>query len=45
MTALDALLAPAMAFEELPAKLSAVFDADSNVICPLIRYPAADETH
>jgi hypothetical protein len=34
-----------MAFEELPAKLPAVFGADSNVICPLIRYPAADETH
>src|SRR5258706_7156124 len=39
--ALDALLAPVMAFEELPAKLPAVFGADSNVICPLIRYPAA----
>jgi NADPH:quinone reductase-like Zn-dependent oxidoreductase len=43
--ALDALLAPAMPFEELPAKLPAVFGADSNVTCPLIRYPAADETH
>jgi threonine dehydrogenase-like Zn-dependent dehydrogenase len=43
--AFDALLAPAMAFDELPAKLPAVFDSDSNVICPLIRYPAADEAH
>ena len=43
--ALDALLAPAMPFEELPAKLPAVFGAESNVTCPLIRYPAADETH
>jgi hypothetical protein len=34
-----------MPFEELPAKLPAVFGSDSNVICPLIRYPAADETH
>jgi threonine dehydrogenase-like Zn-dependent dehydrogenase len=41
--ALDALLAPAMAFEELPAKLPAVFGSDANAICPLIRYPAADE--
>jgi hypothetical protein len=28
----------------LPAKLSAVFRADSDVICQLIRYPAADES-
>jgi hypothetical protein len=25
--------------------LPAVFGSDSNVICPLIRYPAADEAH
>src|SRR6266700_1956312 len=43
--ALDALLAPAVAFDELPAQLPAVFGSDSNVICPLIRYPAADEAH
>jgi threonine dehydrogenase-like Zn-dependent dehydrogenase len=43
--ALDTLLAPAVAFDELPAKLPAVFGSDSNVICPLIRYPAADDAH
>jgi threonine dehydrogenase-like Zn-dependent dehydrogenase len=43
--ALDALLAPAVAFDELPAKLPVVFGSDSNVICPLIRYPAADDAH
>jgi NADPH:quinone reductase-like Zn-dependent oxidoreductase len=41
---LDVLMAPALAFEELPARLPSVFDSDSDVICPLIRYPAADET-
>ena len=35
---LDALLAPAVAFEELPAALPAMFGADSDAICPLIRY-------
>jgi len=39
---LDALIAPALAFEELPAKLPSVFDSKSNVICQLIRYPASD---
>jgi len=34
-----------MAFEELPAKLPAVFGSNANAICPLIRYPAADEAH
>jgi threonine dehydrogenase-like Zn-dependent dehydrogenase len=41
---LDALLAPAVAFDELPAKLPWVFGADSGGACQLIRYPAADET-
>src|SRR5262249_59240534 len=41
--ALDTLLAPAVAFDELPAKLPAVFGSDSNVICPLIRYPPAHD--
>ncbi|HEY6995152.1 MAG TPA: zinc-binding alcohol dehydrogenase [Xanthobacteraceae bacterium] len=41
---LDALLAPALAFEELPARLPSVFGCDSDAICPLIRYPAASET-
>jgi hypothetical protein len=40
---LDALIAPALAFDELPARLPSVFDADSDAICPLIRYPAAGE--
>jgi NADPH:quinone reductase-like Zn-dependent oxidoreductase len=38
--ALDALIAPALCFEELPAKLPSVFAAQSDVICQLIRYPA-----
>ena len=43
---LDALLAPALAFEDLPAQLPSVFASDSNGVCPLIRYPGAgDETH
>jgi NADPH:quinone reductase-like Zn-dependent oxidoreductase len=41
---LDLLIAPALAFEDLPAQLAAVFRADSDVVCQLIRYPAADET-
>ena len=40
--ALDALLAPAMAFDHLPAKLPSVFGADSGVICQLICYSGAD---
>ncbi|MGZ3323780.1 MAG: zinc-dependent alcohol dehydrogenase [Xanthobacteraceae bacterium] len=42
--ALDALLAPAMAFDHLPAKLPSVFGADSGVICQLICYSGADES-
>jgi NADPH:quinone reductase-like Zn-dependent oxidoreductase len=40
---LDMLLAPAIAFADLPAKLPAVFSAESNAVCQLIRYPAAPE--
>ena len=40
---LDALLAPAAAFEELPARLASVFASDSPVICQPIRYAGADE--
>jgi len=40
--ALDALLEPAVAFENLPAQLPAIFSPDSGIVCPLIRYPAAD---
>jgi threonine dehydrogenase-like Zn-dependent dehydrogenase len=39
----DVLLAPAIAFADLPASLPAVFRTDSNVICQLIRY--GDETN
>ena len=39
--ALDVLIAPAVAFEDLPANLSAIFDPESDIVCQLIRYPAA----
>jgi hypothetical protein len=38
--ALDVLLAPAVAFDNLPARLPAIF-SDGDARCPLIRYPAA----
>jgi len=38
---LDGLLAPAVAFADLPAKLPEVFSAHSSAVCPLIRYPGA----
>jgi hypothetical protein len=44
-TALDALLAPAIAFEDLPGRLPAVFGNQSGAVCPLIRYPGADDIH
>ena len=40
---LDALLAPPVAFEELPAALPTVFGTDSDVVCQPIRYAGADE--
>jgi NADPH:quinone reductase-like Zn-dependent oxidoreductase len=40
---LDLLIAPPIAFADLPAQLPAVFRADSDVICQPIRYPAADQ--
>jgi hypothetical protein len=40
---LDALLAPALGFEELPDALPALFGADSDVICQPIRYAGTDE--
>jgi NADPH:quinone reductase-like Zn-dependent oxidoreductase len=43
---LDALIAPAVPFEDLPARLPAILASESGGVCPLIRYPAAgDETH
>jgi hypothetical protein len=36
---LDALLAPAVAFEDLPRRLPDILDASSGVLCQLIAYP------
>jgi NADPH:quinone reductase-like Zn-dependent oxidoreductase len=44
-SALDALIAPAVDFEDLPVKLASIFDPASDVVCQLIRYPAAEPTH
>jgi hypothetical protein len=40
---LDVLIAPAVAFEDLPMTLPSVFGSVSGVICQLIRYPAAEQ--
>jgi hypothetical protein len=37
--ALDALLAPAVEFADLPARLPALLAVDADARCPLIRYP------
>jgi NADPH:quinone reductase-like Zn-dependent oxidoreductase len=37
--ALDALLPPAVAFADLPARLPVIFGPDCDVVCPLISYP------
>jgi threonine dehydrogenase-like Zn-dependent dehydrogenase len=39
--ALDALLAPPIAFGDLPARLPGILGPASGVLCQLIRYPAA----
>jgi NADPH:quinone reductase-like Zn-dependent oxidoreductase len=39
---LDALLAPAVTFHDLPARLPDILGPASGVLCQLIRYPAAD---
>jgi len=39
--ALDALLAPAVDFDQLPARLSGLLAPAGDARCPLIRYPAA----
>jgi threonine dehydrogenase-like Zn-dependent dehydrogenase len=39
--ALDALIAPAVDFHDLPAALSEILTAPSGVLCQLVRYPAA----
>jgi threonine dehydrogenase-like Zn-dependent dehydrogenase len=38
--ALDALIAPPIAFADLPAKLPAILTPTSGVLCQLIRYPS-----
>jgi hypothetical protein len=35
---LDALLAPAVAFHDLPARLPDILDAKSGVLCQLVAY-------
>jgi NADPH:quinone reductase-like Zn-dependent oxidoreductase len=42
--ALDALLAPAVAFRDLPHKLPDILAPASGALCQLIRYPAAETT-
>jgi threonine dehydrogenase-like Zn-dependent dehydrogenase len=39
---LDALLAPAVAFHEVPDRLPALLDASSDLVCPLISYSAME---
>jgi threonine dehydrogenase-like Zn-dependent dehydrogenase len=41
--ALDALLAPAIAFHDLPARLPDILGPRSGVLCQLVKYPAAEE--
>jgi threonine dehydrogenase-like Zn-dependent dehydrogenase/plasmid stabilization system protein ParE len=41
---LDALLAPPISFEDLPAKLPEVFSAEAGAVCPLIRYPTGEDS-
>jgi threonine dehydrogenase-like Zn-dependent dehydrogenase len=41
---LDALIAPAVAFRDLPARLSDILLPESGVLCQRIDYPAADTT-
>jgi NADPH:quinone reductase-like Zn-dependent oxidoreductase len=40
--ALDALIAPAVDFHDLPAALPKILAGPSGVLCQLVRYPAAD---
>jgi threonine dehydrogenase-like Zn-dependent dehydrogenase len=37
---LDALIAPAIAFRDVPARLAAVLAPETGVLCQLIEYPA-----
>jgi len=40
--ALDGLLAPAVPFEDLPARLAEILGSPTDARCPLIRYPGSD---
>lgn len=40
--ALDVLLAPPVAFADLPEEMPEILNAKADARCPLIRYPAAD---
>ena len=40
--ALDALIAPAVGFHDLPAALPKILAGPGGVLCQLVRYPAAD---
>ena len=39
---LDALIAPAVRFEDLPARLRDILGPRSGVLCQLVEYPAAE---
>ena len=41
---LDILVGSSIAFDDLPAKLPSILDYEPEGMCPLIRYPAADES-
>jgi NADPH:quinone reductase-like Zn-dependent oxidoreductase len=40
--ALDALIAPALAFRDLPARLPDILAPESGVLCQVVEYPAAE---
>jgi NADPH:quinone reductase-like Zn-dependent oxidoreductase len=42
---LDGLLAPAVPFENLPARLTEILGSRADARCPLIRYPGAQDAH
>jgi hypothetical protein len=41
-TRLDALLAPAIRFDDLPARLPDILAPQSGVLCQLVDYPTGD---
>jgi NADPH:quinone reductase-like Zn-dependent oxidoreductase len=42
---LDALLTPAIQFDDLPARLPDILAPQSGVLCQLVDYPVTEETH